>query len=70
MRLAGVEMVHRQPIQPRVEVPLHLPHELARERLEVPERDAVLGGHDEPELVPVLQPSFGKRPGVGAVVLP
>jgi hypothetical protein len=64
-----LKWVHRQPIQPRVEVLLHLPHELARERLEVPERDAVLGGHDEPELVAILQPALGEGPGVGTVVL-
>jgi hypothetical protein len=69
VRLARIEMVHRQPIQGRIEVPLHLPHELARERLEVPELHAVLGGNDEPELVPVLQPPIGKGPGVGAIVL-
>jgi hypothetical protein len=33
MRLACVEMVHRQPIQRRVEILLHLPHQVARERL-------------------------------------
>ena len=70
VRLARVEMVHRQPIQRRVEVLLHLPHQLARERLEVPERDAILGGNDEPELVAVLQPAIDEGPGVGAVVLP
>jgi hypothetical protein len=69
VRLAGIEMVDRHPIERRVEVPLHLPHQLPGEGLEVPELHAVLGGNDEPELVPVLQPPIGKRPGVGAIVL-
>jgi hypothetical protein len=62
-------MVHHQPIERRVEVLLDLPHQLARKRLELPERDAILGGNDEPELVPVLQTALNEGPGVGAVVL-
>ena len=69
VRLAGVEVVDRHPIERGVEVLLHLPHELAGEGLEVPELDAVLGRHDEPELVAVLQPAIDEGPGVGAIVL-
>ncbi len=69
VRLPGVEVVDRHPIERGVEVLLHLSHEIAGEGLEVPELDAVLGGHDEPELVAVLQPAIDEGPGVGAIVL-
>lgn len=69
MLLRAVEVVDRHPIQRGVEVLLHLSHGLAGEGFEVPELDPALGRHDEPELVPVLQPAIAKGPGIGAIVL-
>jgi hypothetical protein len=53
VRMAGVEMVDRDPFEPGAQVLLHLPHQPARERLEVGILVAVLDRDDEAELVTV-----------------
>ena len=52
--MAGVEMIDRGPVEPGVEVALHLADEIADERLEVGETSTVLGRDDEAELVRVV----------------
>ena len=54
MLLRAVEVVDRDPVELRIEVLLHLPHQVADEGLEVGEPGAVLGRDDEAELVRVL----------------
>jgi DDE superfamily endonuclease len=54
VRVPRVEMVHRHPVQPGLEVALHLREQVADERLEVGEPGAVLGRDDEAELMRVL----------------
>ena len=49
--MAGVEMIHRNPVELGVEVALHLGEQVADEGLQVGEPGAVLGRDDEPELV-------------------
>jgi hypothetical protein len=54
VRMAGVEMVHGHPVELGVEVALHLGQEVANEGFEVGEAGALVGRHDEAELVRVL----------------
>src|SRR6516164_876100 len=60
VRVTGVVMVDRDPIEGGVNVPLHLSHQPARERLQVAECDAILGTNDESELVTVLSGALGE----------
>jgi hypothetical protein len=68
VRVPGIVVIDGDPIEGGVEVLLHLLHELPREGLEVAELDAILGGDDEPELVPVLPAAVDEVLGVGLVV--
>jgi len=52
--MAGVEMIDRHPVEPGVEVALHLGHEVADEWLEVGKPRPLVGRDDEAELVRVL----------------
>src|SRR5262249_39910226 len=70
--MAGVEVVDRDPIEPGVEILLHLPHHIAGEGAQVGEPIATLRGEDEAKLVAVLPtaPDNGlavRRVGVGAI---
>ena len=56
VRMAGVEMIDRDPIEPGAEILLHLPHHVAGKAAKVREPVAVLGRDDEPELMAVLLP--------------
>jgi len=51
LRMSGVEMVDRDPVEPGAEVLFRLPHEVAGEGADIREPVAVLGGDDEAELV-------------------
>ena len=53
VRMAGVVVVHRHPIELGPEVGLHLAHHLAGEAAQVGQAVAVLGRHDEAEGMPV-----------------
>src|SRR5581483_2156526 len=68
VRVPGVVVINRHPIEGGVEVLLHLSHQPAREGLEIAEGDPILGRHDEPELVAVLQAALGEGFGVGLVL--
>ena len=67
VRVAGVEVVDRHPVELRVEVLLHLPHQVADERLEVLEAAAVLRRDDEAELVRIALRAVEERVAVGLV---
>ena len=54
MRMAGVVMIDRDPIEARLEVLLHLPHEVARETSEIGHFVGIFRRHNEAELMPVL----------------
>ena len=60
VRVTGVVMIDRDPIEGGVNVPLHLSHEPTREGLQVAECDAILGANDEPELMAVLSGALGE----------
>ena len=54
VRVAGVVVIDRDPIELRLQVALHLRHEPARHVAKVAQLGAVLGRHDKPELVAVV----------------
>ena len=56
--MAGVVMVDGDPVEPRVEVLLHLPHEVAGEAAQVAHLGGVLWRDDEAELMSVLSTAF------------
>jgi len=61
VRVPGVEMIDSDPVEPRPEVLLHLPHHVAGEGAQVREPVAVLRGDDEAELVAVLPAALRER---------
>ena len=69
VRVAGIEVVDRDPIQPRAQILLHLPHHVAGEGAQVREVVAVLRGHDEAELVAVFPAALGEGLAVRLVGL-
>ena len=54
MRMPGVEVVDGHPVEPGVQIALHLGHEVADERLEVGKARSLISRDDEAELVGVL----------------
>ena len=59
--MAGVVVIDRDPIELRAEIGFHLLHQIARGGAGIGELDAVLGRHDEAELVTVLAAAFDER---------
>ena len=60
VRVTGIEVVDRDPVQPRAQILLHLPHHVTGEGTQVREVVAVLRGDDEAELVAVLPAALGE----------
>ena len=58
VRMAGVEVVDGDPVEPGSKVSFGLPHPAANERLQVLVFGAVLRGDDEAELVTIALPCF------------
>ena len=54
MRIVGIPVIDRHPVQLRAEVPFHLTHQLAGECLEVHHFGSVLWRDDESEMMPVV----------------
>src|SRR5947207_2885314 len=54
VRMPRVEMIYRHPVELRVEVALHLGHEVADERLEVGKAGSLIGRDNKAELMRVL----------------
>src|SRR5476649_1947759 len=69
VRMACVEMIDRDPIEPRSEIVLHLAHHVAVEGAQIGELVAVLGRHDETELMAILPPALHKLPPISRVGL-
>jgi hypothetical protein len=70
VRVAGVEMVDRDPIEPGAEVLFDLPHHVSGKRPRVREPVNVRRSNDEPELMVVLPSALGEplavRPCISA----
>ncbi len=60
VRIVGVPVIDRDPIEPRAQVGLHLPHDVARVFAQVGQFSRVLGRHDDPEMVPVILAPLGE----------
>src|SRR5581483_2422261 len=63
----GIEVVDGHPVEPGVEILLHLPHEVADEGLEIRDPGAVLGRHDEAELMRVAFRAIEERVAVNVI---
>lgn len=70
MRMTGVVMVDRQPVETRSEIRFHLRHQGPRCLPQVSELSAVFGRYDEEELLPVAFASPSKILTIGKFVLP
>ena len=68
VRVVGVPMVDRDPLQPRPEVALHPAHEMAGEAPQVVQLDAVFGRDDEAELMAIAVAALLERFHVRASV--
>jgi hypothetical protein len=67
VRMPGVEVIDRDPVQLRAEVLLHLPHHVAGKGTQVGKLLGVLRSDDEPELVAVLPAAFDEGLTVGFI---
>jgi hypothetical protein len=67
--VAGIEMIHRDPIQLGSEVILHLAHHVTGEGAQIEELVAALWRNNEAELMAVFPPAFHKLPSVRRVGL-
>jgi hypothetical protein len=54
VRIVGVPVIDRDPIEARPEIALHLGHEVAGERLEVGHFSGILRRDDEAEVMPIV----------------
>ena len=68
VRIVGVPVIDRDPIERRAQVGLHLPHEVARVFAQVGQLGGVFGRYDDPEMVPVIFAPLGETAIVGVVV--
>ncbi|CAM5187914.1 hypothetical protein CDEN61S_01603 [Castellaniella denitrificans] len=69
VRVVGVPVVDRHPIEAGAQVGLHAAHEVARVGAQVFQFRAVLGGEDEAEMVPVVGAAFLEGVEVGGIGL-
>ncbi len=69
MRVAGVVMIDRDPVEPSTEVGFHLPHQIAGSLPQVGQLHTVFGRDDEAELVAVLATAVEKGAAVRHVAL-
>ena len=67
MRVVGVPVIHRHPLQSCPQVRFHAHHQIAGIATQVIELLGILRRHDEPELVPVSTTAFLKGGEVGFV---
>src|SRR5262245_20890509 len=69
MGMPGVEMIGGDPVKPGPQVPLHSPHEITHEGLEVGHAATVLRRHDQAELIGVTLLSLQEASAVSRIVL-
>ena len=69
MRVVGVPVVDRDPLEPSSEVPLHLPDQVPGIGVKIGQFRGVLRADDEPEMMPVICGSPGKVAGVRVLAL-
>jgi hypothetical protein len=69
MRVLGVPVVNRHPLEPAPEVTLRLRHQVPGQGLEVGQLGRVVRGYDEPEMMPVVLATHSEGAIVGVVPL-
>ena len=69
VRIIGVPVLDRDPVELGRKVPLHIGEEVAGEGLEVGHLDSLLGTDNEPEMMPIPAAALGKGPFVGDIPL-
>src|SRR5262245_19776823 len=67
MRVLGVPVVNRHPLDPGVKVTLRLRHQVSGKGLEVGQLGRVVRGYDEPEMMPVVLAPLGEGAMVGVI---
>ncbi len=67
VRVGGVEVIDRDPVEAGAEIALDLPHQIAGEGAEVRELCPVLRGDDQAELTRVAFRAIEKGAAIGAV---
>src|SRR5262245_66309855 len=67
MRVLGVPVVNRHPLEPGPKVTLRLRHQVSGKGLEVGQLRRVVRGYDEPEMMPVVLASLCEAAMVGVV---
>jgi hypothetical protein len=67
VRIVGVPVVDRQPVEPRPEIPFGIGHQLSGEGSQIGHFASVLRRDDEPEMVAIVLASFCERAPIGAV---
>jgi hypothetical protein len=65
VRVVGVPVIDRHPIQPRAQVGFHAAHQVPRVGAQVFQLGAILGRDDEAEMVPVVGAAFLEGVEVG-----
>jgi len=68
VRMAGIEVIDRHPIELRAEIFFHARHQTAGQRFQVVIFDAILRRHDETELVAVILGTVEKSLAVGLIL--
>ncbi|WP_426727541.1 hypothetical protein [Enterobacter cloacae complex sp. 288G10] len=69
VRVVGVPVIHRHPIQPRAQVGFHAAHQMPGVGAQVVQLGPVLGRDDEAEMVPVVGAAFLEGVQIGFVGL-
>ena len=69
VRMAGVEVIDRHPVELGIEVAFHLREEIADERLQVRQPRAVLGRDDEAELMRVVLRALEEGAAIDIIAL-
>ena len=69
VRVAGVEVIDRDPVEPGAEILFHLPHHVAGEAAQVREPVAILGRDDEAELVAIPLAALDQGPPIHPVAV-
>src|SRR5262245_7341493 len=67
MRVLGVPVVNRYPLEPGPKVTLRLRHQVSGKGLEVGQLRRVVRGYDEPEMMPVVLAPLGEGAIVGVI---
>jgi hypothetical protein len=69
VRVARVEMIGCDPVEPRAEILFYLAHQIADKWLQVGELRTILWSNDEPELMTIARAPLSEHVAVGVVVL-